>query len=68
MGNKRRRQLATWLSAALVLLGLVVAFFPFLWLLMTSLKQPIDAFSLPPAGMQLHGVTGGGFGPAEPEG
>ena len=48
MGNKRRRQLATWLCAALVLLGLVLAFFPFLWLLMTSLKQPIEAFSLPP--------------------
>lgn len=49
MGNKRSRQLTAWLCAVLVMVGLVITFFPFLWLVVTSLKQPIDAFSLPPA-------------------
>ncbi|HWT80036.1 MAG TPA: carbohydrate ABC transporter permease [Candidatus Acidoferrum sp.] len=49
MGNKRRQQLTTWLCAALVALGLLVTFFPFLWLILTALKQPLEAFSLPPS-------------------
>jgi multiple sugar transport system permease protein len=48
MGHKRRKQVTGWLCNVLLLLVLLFIFFPFLWLVTTSLKQPVDAFALPP--------------------
>jgi multiple sugar transport system permease protein len=41
----RRRRL---LSAAILLVGLVFIFVPYLWIVLTALKRPVDAAAVPP--------------------
>ncbi|MCL4465849.1 MAG: carbohydrate ABC transporter permease [Chloroflexi bacterium] len=48
MGYRQRRRLVAWLCAIIVAAALAFTFFPFFWLITTSLKKPIDAFALPP--------------------
>ncbi|HEY0421672.1 MAG TPA: carbohydrate ABC transporter permease, partial [Acetobacteraceae bacterium] len=44
----RRRPVSTALTAAATLLLVAYSVFPFVWTLLTSLKQPVDAFAIPP--------------------
>src|SRR6478736_3894981 len=42
-GRRGRR-----IAAALLLLGLVIVMIPYLWILLTAFKRPVDAASVPP--------------------
>ena len=48
MNYRRRRRISGWACNALLAVFLVITFYPFFWLLTTSLKQQVDAFSIPP--------------------
>lgn len=46
MSRRKRRQ--TIISAAILLVGLVFIFVPYLWIVLTALKLPVDAAAVPP--------------------
>ncbi|MBI2942343.1 MAG: carbohydrate ABC transporter permease [Chloroflexi bacterium] len=37
-----------WLCNSLIVAALLLTYIPFVWLITTSLKQPVDAFAIPP--------------------
>ena len=45
---KRRGRRGRRLAAALLLFGLVIVIIPYLWILLTAFKRPVDAGSVPP--------------------
>jgi multiple sugar transport system permease protein len=49
MALERRTRAAAILANVLIALYLIFTFFPFYWLIVTSLKKPVDAFAIPPA-------------------
>lgn len=65
MSRRRRRQ--TVVSAAILLGGLVFIFVPYLWIILTALKLPVDAAAVPPmilspiTTMNIEALTTGPF-------
>jgi multiple sugar transport system permease protein len=45
---KAKRSLMTIARRVILVLLVVIFFFPILWVILTSLKQPVDAFTMPP--------------------
>ncbi len=45
---RRRVRWSSVLAGTLLIVGLIATLFPFVWLVSTAFKKPIDAFALPP--------------------
>jgi multiple sugar transport system permease protein len=49
LGQKKSNQITTVLAYVVLIIAVVVVLFPLLWIALTSIKQPVLAYQIPPA-------------------